>query len=643
VATATPSPRTERAVKLAVLAGMAVLTFPPTFIAYGPGLDAAWVYAVNRAAADGLRFGRDIAFTYGPLGFVACPMDVGNNLAVATVARIALYALWLGAVAALAWPYPARRAAAFALGAVLATAPVYARSPNLELAGAMLCTVAYLLIAAAATGGRWPVVAAGAVAGVALLVKANVGIACGVALAGYAATEAARRGRPGLGRAAVGLGVAGLTAGLLGLPYFGSARAAVGYARDSYLLAEGYSSNMTLYDTFQAVPPAGVAAVAVATAVALGYAARSQPDLIPDVAILAFPLFSLYKSAVVRCDAVHWPPALAHALALLAVFALRGRTRPALAVGLIAATVSAGMLVDAAVNQGFADRAGWGVRAARQLAAWSETRADLATAERTPGSAFVDHFPYASPNREPPNDFPWLSTLDRSARTDVYPHDLIVARDAGLNWRPRYVPQSYAAYHPRLDAASADTYRRPDAPAFVVYQHGSIDNYLPFATNPLTLTELVRWYEPDRRLPPGHLLLRRRSAPALGEPTPVARGVARAGDILPVPAGGPGGVVFLKLGYELDWVGRAAAFAYRVEPPLLRYGFADGNVFDTQVPWRNARSGLPVVPCPPNVADAEAFFGGGPTRASVVTAVMLHPAPGFAPDVPYEWLKAARP
>lgn len=61
--------------------GMAVLaTVPAPYNALDDGLDASDVWALNRAAADGLVHGRDLAFNYGPLGYPLFPLDIGSNL-----------------------------------------------------------------------------------------------------------------------------------------------------------------------------------------------------------------------------------------------------------------------------------------------------------------------------------------------------------------------------------------------------------------------------------------------------------------------------------------------------------------------------------------------------------------------------------
>ena len=41
-----------------------------------PNLDGAWQIALRQAVHDGLQFGPDLLFTYGPLGFLREPMLV---------------------------------------------------------------------------------------------------------------------------------------------------------------------------------------------------------------------------------------------------------------------------------------------------------------------------------------------------------------------------------------------------------------------------------------------------------------------------------------------------------------------------------------------------------------------------------------
>jgi hypothetical protein len=49
---------------------LAIVTWNVVFLAPSGGLDQGWEYGLYAAAHDGLHFGTDIVFTYGPLGFL---------------------------------------------------------------------------------------------------------------------------------------------------------------------------------------------------------------------------------------------------------------------------------------------------------------------------------------------------------------------------------------------------------------------------------------------------------------------------------------------------------------------------------------------------------------------------------------------
>lgn len=59
---------------MAVFLFFALLVFPQVPLAPHAGLDTAWMAGLNMAHAQHLLFGRDVAFTYGPLSYLAVPI-----------------------------------------------------------------------------------------------------------------------------------------------------------------------------------------------------------------------------------------------------------------------------------------------------------------------------------------------------------------------------------------------------------------------------------------------------------------------------------------------------------------------------------------------------------------------------------------
>ena len=59
-----------------------------------PGLDPGWVLGLNMAHAQGLAHGKDIVWTYGPLGYLAYPDPSGHSMYPALAFRLGMYLLW---------------------------------------------------------------------------------------------------------------------------------------------------------------------------------------------------------------------------------------------------------------------------------------------------------------------------------------------------------------------------------------------------------------------------------------------------------------------------------------------------------------------------------------------------------------------
>ncbi len=76
--------------RLLILIAFVMVTFPPCFYPMGSGLDASWAVGLNEASNRHLVYGRDIVFTYGPLGFILFPLELGSNLVHAIPFRMGL-------------------------------------------------------------------------------------------------------------------------------------------------------------------------------------------------------------------------------------------------------------------------------------------------------------------------------------------------------------------------------------------------------------------------------------------------------------------------------------------------------------------------------------------------------------------------
>jgi hypothetical protein len=74
-----------------IIAVYCFIAFLPLPTAIKVGLDPSWQYAISRAAADGLIFGRDVSFTLGPFGYLIYGAPLEENLFFITAFRFLVH------------------------------------------------------------------------------------------------------------------------------------------------------------------------------------------------------------------------------------------------------------------------------------------------------------------------------------------------------------------------------------------------------------------------------------------------------------------------------------------------------------------------------------------------------------------------
>ena len=62
-----------------------IFTFPKIGNSISAGLDPSYEFAFNYFFHNNIQIGRDIIFTFGPLGFILFPQPIGHNIEIALV------------------------------------------------------------------------------------------------------------------------------------------------------------------------------------------------------------------------------------------------------------------------------------------------------------------------------------------------------------------------------------------------------------------------------------------------------------------------------------------------------------------------------------------------------------------------------
>ena len=57
------------------------------------GLDSSWIYFINKVVHTNFKFGRDIIFTYGHLGYLINSLNIGNNILFSFIFKFVVYVI----------------------------------------------------------------------------------------------------------------------------------------------------------------------------------------------------------------------------------------------------------------------------------------------------------------------------------------------------------------------------------------------------------------------------------------------------------------------------------------------------------------------------------------------------------------------
>jgi hypothetical protein len=578
----------------------------------GPGLDESWRIGMTLATEQGLRFGQDVVFTFGPLGF-ALQGIADPSLAVATATVNAL----LAAVAAVG-VWTALNGRASPVVRALGAAAIVVFTTNVTPDYAATVGVVALLVRAV----RYPRAAVlvglgvGVVALIGLLSKYTLGLdalAAGTAVWLVAAIRGPRRRRRGaLAGAAAGYGITviGLAAA------FGFSPSALGaYVRGAVAISNGYSAGMALPGPGAQLAAALVVAAAV-LALAVVAARAGKPE---QAALAAVVTFLAWKHGFVRQDGhvVYYFGTVAAVAPLLAGVL---RSGPGVALGTATTALALATFLWAQSSIFGTPVLFDPARIAHGAAYLAHPRVSEARlAQGTDTALWSDRLP------------PDVAARIGSATFDVIPWETAIVRANRLRWDPLPVFQAYVAYTPLLDRLNRDALAAHGA-EYELYRAVSIDDRYPFGDQPATAVELVCRYAvamPHVETPHGdpYMLLRRRAgARCDGEPLGTVDAPAMGAPIAVPPVGSPGTFVVASFALRPTLVARARNALWRAPALFFEVRYADGSVRRWRTVAATLGDGVIVSPAPRNDAEAEAFLAGRPALA--VRSVTLDARPG---------------
>ena len=471
----------DRRAWLLVALLLGLTTWPIVRLTPIGGIDGSWQAAMVMAVERGLRWGVDVVFTYGPLGFLSVPQLYSPTLGALAWAFVGLVHLAVcGAIAWLSFRRENRwTGLLLAVVGALLVAPLQPTTGLVVLA--MALAAGLLLRSREPADDRRPMVGMaviGAIAGLTLSIKFNDGVAA-LAVLGAVAIGFPRPGRD--------LAVGALSfAATIAVLWLGSGQALPDvplFVLRSAEVAAGYSSAVGIEDPsrdwqFAAVAVGAVLVGAVTWTQTRPWAPRPRVAL---ALMIAAVCFLAYKQAFVR----HSGGGFFEMLAIASVWILPwDRASRGHRLLLLAALVLAAMGVSRALPTRFFDLAGPGA-VVSQVWTIASTHERMATIDEGRLSIRREY------------DIPaQLLEAIGDRRVHVGPYETGVAwAYPDLAWTPLPMVQSYLAYTEGLDELDASALASPAGPEVILsHAPATIDGRAPYLETPSSALELVCRY-----------------------------------------------------------------------------------------------------------------------------------------------------
>lgn len=584
----------------AALAGLLFLVASVRFggSVAGDELDPSWTMVIRWASLHGLRWGSDIAFTYGPLGYLS-PFNASDpaSYGAFAAAQIALAAaaafLFANGWYVLRWPERIVLAAAVLFTTPCAD-PVWLAMPVFALVG---------LHAHAAAGRRralWLllVVASLYVATLLLIKMSSLLLIVALWFAGSLVLLRARQPRHAVAWLLL-VPICALSLWLASGQRFGDLPR---FVATVFEISRGYTAAMGQFPPLR-FDVYGAAVLGGCGGVGLWAAWRARRDLtrLSCVALCGLAIFIAWRAGFTRADSHVSIFALTVLLALPLLSAMTPAATPWLRAACLAVALAAVPIADWTVNAGKNHRPGDMAVISLGVLANNAFLLVHPLAYRPALEAALD--------RERVRlDLPLTRAAVGKRTVDLVGTQQGVVIINGFAYRPSPVFQGYGAYTPRLQQLNADMYSGPDRTDFVLLAYSPIDGNLPTSENAQAFMALYRNYHPVL-VEKSYLLLERNAASAAPPPTDAGWRHATWGEWNELPTT-PETVAVLAVRSELTVAGKALATMLREPGQQIELELADGTVQRFRLGRGAAPGGFLVSPLVQSLDDYVRLFIG---------------------------------
>lgn len=530
-------------------------------------VDGSWSIGLNLVRLLGLRFGTEVVFTYGPLGFLC-----STRLPIAIEKwQMLLYDTWLLLQSGVVIWAALRSFTVWRVLAVLLTV-LYVHDTGVgEPPFLFYYFTLFTLFLHLHTGKSLLLAYALLIALFAFYVKANVGVVTIGSFLAYVVYWFITRRKRVVGLLATGVA----TVVLLVVSAWLLQTDLVSYVRNSLQIVDAYNDAMAMMagsagrPLLAALTVTGLLGGVVLSFLWLHRREGFSRRMLDTGLILAFSglqFFVLYKQSFVRADPGHFALFFKYAVLPLSLIFLFTDFRWLKRAILIPYLVV--MLAGVVLGPKF-----WQQRyRVLQPLQWQYYLTDVFTSRTYPIS--------------PDSTFPaaWRQRLARST-VDVLPVDISLIYSEGLarNYRPRPVFQTYQAASRYLDSLNAAHYRSAGGPAYLIAAHGSTDTRYAMGDEAMTKLAMMQQYSVLEQQP-NRVLLQRLPRPVAVRASSGPVHNVRLNEAVPVPPGN--GPLLMRADVDYSLAGRLMRLLFQPPPLTLEIETVAGKRFEykTAVP-----------------------------------------------------------
>lgn len=581
------------------------------FSQVGVGLDPSWQFSLHMAHEQGLTFGKDFIFTYGPLGFLSTRYPFESAWLPLLLSDCLL---WTTIAYTLAITCSKSNSTTQLVGVIFAVFLMGGVFYFMDLVIAQLALFFFLLFRFQETRNSPLLAVAALFSYLMFYIKVNMGLAAIVAMSAFLAAQMLLTKHWRYFSAALAMYYACLFGTTLLVNVDVPA-----YFIASLHIANGYNEAMYIspgdYSRYLNAAVIVVLAFLVVCCFHLKTLLKNPLWLLQTVFLSGF-LFLLFKQSFVRADGhtlifSHYVSLLIGLLSLFVGGSFQSWLRRVFILALILSFPVAADRVTISYISSKVDAF------SRYLHGVSES--DNVIRQRIP--------------RTPANYLPQeLVTTIGAASVDIIPTEISYLYYHNLTYNPRPIMQSYSAYTSYLDRLNRDKYSSTSRPDFIIFSIGCVDGRYCFFDEAQTKLAMLENYSLVKRYN-DKLLLKSLSNPRKVIRKQKSSGTITLGQRLPIADSDP--LLYITIQPEFTLLGRLRAFLYQPAELRITFYLENGASHEYRAVKPILEGGVLINRYVSTNKAAALFFKNKHGKLPRVTSIKLHSAHSWAFDTSF--------